>query len=80
MEQQDVFYDGAEYIETVSVGINNLGCFTTARIMHVQIIKVIVWHCFQSGGGGGCIIYEIILSSAAQTVTVSPLGFWEQGQ
>lgn len=29
MEQQDVFYDGAEYIETVSVGINtasfNLG-------------------------------------------------------
>ena len=51
MEQQDVFYDGAEYIETVSVGINNLGCFTTARIMHVQIIKVIVWHCFQSGGG-----------------------------
>jgi len=23
MEQQDVFYDGAEYIETVSVGINS---------------------------------------------------------
>ena len=40
MEQQDVFYDGAEYIETVSVGINsatfNLGSFITAQIMEGQ--------------------------------------------
>ena len=58
MEQQDVFYDGAEYIETVSVGINSLRSFTTTHIMHGQII----------------------LSRTAPTVTVFPLGFWEQGQ
>lgn len=40
MEQQDVFYDGAEYIETVSVGINsatfNLGSLSQPKSWKVK--------------------------------------------